>query len=79
MLLIGFLWFPALESGKKRPGFLQLICGGLSWVDNSGYAQQPATPPVASTEIVRLAEYILALRNRQLRIASYECNDRSFT
>jgi cytochrome c553 len=50
-ILIGFLWFPAVESGKKRPGFLQLICGGLGWVDNRGYAQQPAPPPVVATEV----------------------------
>src|ERR1700736_5826069 len=50
-ILIGFLWFPAVESGKNRFRFLQLICGGLGWVDNSGYAQQPAPPPVVSTEV----------------------------
>lgn len=50
-LLIGFLWYPAIGSGNKPGGLLQLICGGLGIVDNRGYSAQPAPSPVVSSEV----------------------------
>jgi len=50
-LLIGFLWYPAVGSGGKPGGFLQLICGGLGIVDNRAYAAQAAPSPVVSSDL----------------------------
>jgi len=50
-LLIGFLWYPAIASGNKPRGFLQLICGGLGFVDNRAYGAQPGPSPVVSSDL----------------------------
>jgi cytochrome c553 len=50
-LLIGFVWYPAAASGNSRLGLLQIMCGGLGWVDNSTYAQQPKPPAIVATEV----------------------------
>lgn len=50
-LLIGFLWYPAIGSGTKRGGFLQLICGALGIVDNRAYSAQPAPAPIVSSDL----------------------------
>ena len=50
-LLIGFLWYPAIASGNKPRGFLQLICGGLGFVDNRAYGTQPGPSPVVSSDL----------------------------
>jgi cytochrome c553 len=49
--LIGFLWYPAIGSGNKPGGILQLICGALGIVDNRAFAVQPAPSPIVSSEL----------------------------
>jgi cytochrome c553 len=56
-ILIGFLWYPTLggeplaASGKKPLGFLQLICGGLGFVNTGAYSAQPGPSPVISSDL----------------------------
>jgi cytochrome c553 len=63
-ILIGFLWYPALGGNPiadttkegSRPadkplGFLQLICGGLGFVNTRAYAEQPGPSPIISSEL----------------------------
>jgi cytochrome c553 len=66
-VLIGFLWYPALgeeplaapaKDGPtssrpvdKPPGFLQLICGGLGFVNTRAYSAQPGPSPLISSDL----------------------------
>jgi cytochrome c553 len=66
-IVVGFVWYPAVgegliaaptQSGRtsagaadKRVGFLQLICGGLGFVNTQAYSAQPAPQPVVSSDL----------------------------
>ena len=56
-ILVGFLWYPAvggepLAARANKPlGFLQLICGGLGFVNTRAYSAQPGPTPVISSDL----------------------------
>jgi cytochrome c553 len=66
-IVVGFVWYPAVgegliaaptKSGRTSAGaadkpltFLQLICGGLGFVNTQGYSAQPGPQPVVSSDL----------------------------
>jgi cytochrome c553 len=61
-IVVGFVWYPAVggglapEPGKsgianKPVGILQLICGGLGFVNTQVYSEQPEPQPVISSDL----------------------------
>jgi cytochrome c553 len=66
-IVVGFIWYPAVggelsaeptENGlassgtaEKPLGFLQLICGGLGFVNTQVYRAQPGPQPVISSDL----------------------------
>ena len=68
-IVVGFVWYPAVggapTSGPKgKPlGFLQLICGGLGFVDTRAYSAQTGPPPVISSDLAWMDETWQKIRN----------------
>ena len=61
-IVIGFVWYPAVGGGlaaeasqsggtAKPVGILQLICGGLGFVNTQVYSAQPGPRPVISSDL----------------------------
>jgi cytochrome c553 len=61
-IVIGFVWYPAVGGGPaaeasksggtaKPVGILQLICGGLGFVNTQVYSAQPGPRPVISSDL----------------------------
>lgn len=60
-IIVGFFWYPAVapeplaKEGSRSAdgplGFLQLICGGLGFVNTRAYTAQPGPSPIISTDL----------------------------
>ena len=69
-IVVGFLWYPALGSARstKQPlGFLQLICGGLGFVDTRAYSTQPGPSPVISSDLAWTDATLRKIRGGDMR------------
>lgn len=72
-IVIGFVWYPAvggdLSAGAKgKPlGLLQLICGGLGFVNTSVYSQQPGPAPIVSSQVAWTDEILKQIQNGDVR------------
>jgi cytochrome c553 len=72
-IIIGFVWYPAvggdLTAGSKgKPlGILQLICGGLGFVNTAVYSQQPGPSPVVSSQLAWTDETLKQIQSGDVR------------
>lgn len=72
-IVVGFVWYPAVggdlsAGGKgKPPGLLQLICGGLGFVNTGVYSQQPGPSPIVSSQLAWTDEILKQIRGGDVR------------
>jgi len=71
-IVVGFLWYPAVAEGvaagtNKPVGLLQLICGGLGFVDTQAYRTQPGPSPFISSDLAWTDPTWQQIRNGDVR------------